>query len=101
MSGKDEISTIEELAGLQFSIEQIALILEIDESEFDAPVYAKAYLRGKLKAEAEIRKSIFQLAKQGSTPAQKQMMEIIEKNTNTTPFPPPNTLSPQDPNLKL
>ncbi len=39
----------------------------------------KAYKKGKLKALAEVRKAVLAQAKQGSAPAQKQMLEIIGK----------------------
>jgi len=82
MSAADELKQIEELAELQFQTEQIALIVGIDQSKIDKEGCEnhRAFMRGRLKAEAEVRKSIFLMAKQGSTPAQKQMLDIIEKN---------------------
>ena len=73
---KELLMEIEELGELQFSIKEIEVIIgrKIDNDEKKT-----AYKRGKLKAEAEVRKSIYQQAKQGSTPAQKQYMEIIQK----------------------
>ena len=80
------LKQIEEMACLQFLPAQIATIIGIDPEEFgdecelqQSPRY-HAYIRGQLKAEAEVRKSIFDMAKHGSTPAQKQMLDIIDRN---------------------
>lgn len=40
---------------------------------------------GKLDSEAAIRKAILLMATQGSSPAQKQMLEIIQKNKSKRP----------------
>ncbi len=80
------LEEIESLAELQFSPREVAIIVGIDPEDYETEValavepHALAYIKGQLKAEAEVRKSIFQLAKQGSSPAQKQMMEIITRN---------------------
>ncbi len=71
-------SQIEELAELQFSVEQIATIAETTESEIkNDPTALLALRRGALRAEAEVRRAMLQMAKQGSTPAQKQFMELV------------------------
>jgi len=76
---------IEEWAELQFSEEDILFALEIDEEAFDNAMedrnhpWSKAMRRGQLKADAAVRKSILTMAKQGSTPAQKQFLDIIER----------------------
>lgn len=67
---------IEELAQLQFSNEEISTIMKIDIDDMNEK-YADNVSRGRLMAEAEVRKSILQLAKQGSTPAQKQYLDLI------------------------
>lgn len=67
---------IEELAQLQFSNEEISTIMKIDIDDMNEK-YADNVSRGLLMAEAEVRKSILQLAKQGSTPAQKQYLDLI------------------------
>lgn len=68
---------IEEYAQLQFTDEQLAVIFQISESEL-VKTYRDNIDRGRLLAEAEVRKSILQMAKQGSTPAQKQLMELVK-----------------------
>jgi len=78
------ITEVETYASLMFTKEEIAVILEFDPSEFkvllkdqDNPVF-KAFQRGRLKREAEVRKGIFDLAQNGSSPAQAFAMKIIE-----------------------
>ena len=78
------ITEVETYASLMFTKEEIAVILEVDPSELkvllkdrDNPV-CKAFQRGRLKREAEVRKGIFDLAQNGSSPAQAFAMKIIE-----------------------
>ena len=67
-----------------FTKEEIAVILEVDPAELavllqdqDHPVF-RAFQRGRLKREAEVRKGIFDLAQNGSSPAQTFAMKLIE-----------------------
>jgi hypothetical protein len=78
------ISDIETYASLMFTREEIAVILEVDAAELksllqdkESPAF-RAFQRGRLKREAEIRKGIFDLAQNGSSPAQAFAMKIIE-----------------------
>ena len=78
------ITEVEIYASLMFSKEEIAVILEVDPVELavllqdqDNPVF-RAFRRGRLKREAEIRKGIFDLAQNGSSPAQTFAMKLIE-----------------------
>lgn len=78
------ISDIETYASLMFTKEEIAVILEVDPAELKAllqeresPAF-KAFQLGRLKREAELRKGIFDLAQNGSSPAQAFAMKIIE-----------------------
>jgi len=78
------ITEVETYASLMFTKEEIAVILEVDPSELkillkdkDNHVF-KAFQRGRLKREAEVRKGIFDLAQNGSSPAQAFAMKIIE-----------------------
>ncbi len=78
------ITEVETYASLMFTKEEIAVILEVDPSELkvllkdqDNPVF-KAFQRGRLKREAEVRKGIFDLAQNGSSPAQTFAMKLIE-----------------------
>ena len=78
------ISDIETYASLMFTKEEIAVILEVDPAELKALLQEgespsfRAFQRGRLKREAEVRKGIFDLAQNGSSPAQAFAMKIIE-----------------------
>jgi len=79
MAERSEIAQrIEELAQLQFSDKEIAVIMEMDPADL-VQHHHQDVDRGRLLAEAEVRKSILQLAKQGSTPAQKEFMALNRK----------------------
>ena len=78
------ITEVETYASLMFSKEEIAVILEVDPAELavllqdqDHPVF-RAFQRGRLKREAEVRKGIFDLAQNGSSPAQTFAMKLID-----------------------
>ena len=78
------ITEVETYASLMFTKEEIAVILEVDPAELkvlfqerESPAF-KAFQRGRLKREAEVRKGIFDLAQNGSSPAQAFAMKIIE-----------------------
>lgn len=72
---------IEEFAFLLFSKEEIAIILGIDKSHFDNPksIQSESYLRGQLMGKALIRKSLAELAKNGSMDAIKIYSSLLEK----------------------
>ena len=78
------ITEVETYASLMFSKEEIAVILEVDPvqlvdllEDMDNPVF-RAFQRGRLKREAEVRKGIFDLAQNGSSPAQTFAMKLID-----------------------
>ena len=78
------ITEVETYASLMFSKEEIAVILEVDPAQLvdlledqDNPVF-RAFQRGRLKREAEVRKGIFDLAQNGSSPAQTFAMKLID-----------------------
>lgn len=75
---------VEHYASLMFSKKEIAIIIEMDEKVFadllqddKGPVF-KAFTRGRLKKEALIRKSVFELAQNGSSPAQTFAIKLIQ-----------------------
>ncbi len=78
------ITEVEIYASLMFTKEEIAVILEVDPAELVVllqdhdSVTFKAFQRGRLKGEAEVRKGIFDLAQNGSSPAQTFAMKLIE-----------------------
>jgi len=74
-----KLAEIESLAEVQFSVQEVAIITELSVEQVSDGPGAVAYARGKLKAEAEVRRAILTLAKQGSTPAQKQFMDLARQ----------------------
>ncbi|MEI7982349.1 MAG: hypothetical protein WCI71_11900 [Bacteroidota bacterium] len=78
------ITEVETYASLMFTKEEIAIILEVDPAElvtlleYQEGLVFKAFQRGRLKREAEVRKGIFDLAQNGSSPAQSFAMKLIE-----------------------
>jgi hypothetical protein len=74
---------IENLSALFFTPDEIIAIMNlkgfndfrVKESDFNIP-----FMRGRLKKEAEVRTSIFNLAVNGSSPAQILAIDIIEKS---------------------
>jgi hypothetical protein len=83
---EEVLNEITEFAKIQFGLDEIALLIGVDIADLksgindkNSPIYL-AYFKGQLLAEAELRKSIYQMAKSGSTPAQKQFTELINQN---------------------
>jgi len=78
------ISELENYASLMFTRKEISIILEVDPLELKKilkdldSAASRAFQRGRLKREAEVRKGIFDLALNGSSPAQAFAMKIIE-----------------------
>ena len=77
------LEDLETYASLMFTKSEIAIILEIPEQLLiealsDHPASLVAFQRGRLKREAEVRKGIFDLAQNGSSPAQTFAMKLIE-----------------------
>ena len=80
------LAEIEEMAGLFMTPRSIAIIIGMDEYDFqealedeDSPIY-KYYYRGHYKAEAELRTAIMRLAKQGSSPAQTLALKLWQES---------------------
>ncbi|NCB43565.1 MAG: hypothetical protein EOM59_13245 [Clostridia bacterium] len=84
----DEIAEIEKMAGLCFTPEQIAIVLQVDATEFrkeynkDLSEVYLHYQRGALMHETEVRNSVYQLAKGGSSTAQQQYMSLLKDRNN-------------------
>lgn len=66
---------ISDFAMLQFTDEEIATIMRMETKDIIAK-HRKDIDRGRLLADAEVRRSVFQMAKQGSTPAQKEFLAM-------------------------
>lgn len=84
MLSDEDLKQLEENASLMFTINEIAIILKIPAKELhdlvlnDKSPEHEYFHRGRLKAEAAVRKSIYDLAMNGSSPAQTQYLELIE-----------------------
>ena len=87
----EQLEMVEEMAGLFFSPEDIAICLEFSElesNEFVEGVTFKAtrqpivafYLRGWLSGEVTLRKAIKQAALNGSSPSQQQLLNFQKEN---------------------
>ncbi len=80
----ENLEQLQANAALMFSIKELSIILETDFDHLhylvtnpQSPEYA-AFHRGRLEAEAKIRQSIYDLANNGSSPAQSQFLDLIE-----------------------
>lgn len=82
---EEQLSMVEEMAGLFFSPELIAVNLELNEKDTEFFVNAvimqnlqsditKAYFKGWLQTEIELRRAIKQSAMNGSSPSQQMML---------------------------
>lgn len=76
---------VEELAGLFFSPEDIAIVMQLNLDEFNGPRFDMddfnmPFQRGKLIKEAEFRTKVFALASAGSSAAQLIAKDIIDKS---------------------
>jgi len=78
------LSDLESYSALMFARHEIAVIMEVDPAELSellretqSPAF-RAFQRGRLKREAELRKGIFDLAQNGSSPAQTMAIKLIE-----------------------
>ncbi|WP_338765943.1 hypothetical protein WAF17_02715 [Bernardetia sp. ABR2-2B] len=74
---------IEDFAAVYFTHEQICISLELDLEEFENDYESEGEIyrlvqKGKLQRLYKQRKMIFELAENGSTPAQQMAMKIIE-----------------------
>lgn len=81
----EQLNEITNLASLAFAPVDIACVLQVDVERFIEDCknpftnVGRAYLSGKLKVEAEVRKAVFTLSKQGSGPAQILAIKYLKK----------------------
>lgn len=81
----EQINQIQEYASLFLTIDEIAILLDVDICEFKKvvlskkhPVY-KAYNKGKLLTKIELRKNVIKMAKHGSPQAELLTEDYIKK----------------------
>jgi hypothetical protein len=86
---EEQLKEIEDMAGLFFGADDIAINLELNEEEtelFSFRIDSKnstfpevaAYLKGRLTAKIVMRKAIKQSAQNGSSPSQQQMLNFLK-----------------------
>ncbi len=89
---EEQLSMVEEMAGLFFPPEMIAVNLELSEKDTEEFIigvineYTKikivaAYFKGRLQSEIELRRSIKQSANNGSSPSQQMMLNFKREST--------------------
>lgn len=83
------LENIEQLAYRLFLPRQIAVILELEEVEdFEnrcrvlSTPEAKAYHKGRYQQMTELRENIIKAAKNGSNPAQEQLLHLLQESDN-------------------
>ena len=76
----EQLAQIEDLASLQFSMEEVAVIVDAQAADLAEGEAMRAFLRGRLRAQAEVRRSIVSMATQGSAPAHKQFLELAAES---------------------
>jgi hypothetical protein len=82
MLSPDQINEIEQLAALQFSSKEVAIITGHGDAgpEFaELDEFSQAMLRGQLSQVAKLRTEIFKHALNGSSPAQVLALELIQQ----------------------
>lgn len=83
MLNKEQLAELESLGGLHFDLTECATVLQVDFDKLKTAMRDHeskeflAYERGRLLNIAEVRKVIMRQANQGSSPAQKQVLEIM------------------------
>ena len=72
---------IEANAALMFSYEEVEIItgLQVGTIQHNES-HRNHYRRGRLRALAEVRRSVADMAKRGSSPAQKQFLQLAEES---------------------
>ena len=86
---EEQIKQIEEMAYRLMSPELIAINIEVDEDDFtdtlthlDSNV-RKAYYKGLIRQQSDLRESIIKAAHNGSNPAQEQLLKMMNKIIST------------------
>lgn len=72
------LTEVERLAGLMFSAHEVGLITGLHPTTA-GDAFEQAMLRGWLREEAEVRKSVFDMAKAGNAPAQAIARQLIDQ----------------------
>lgn len=81
---EDDLKEAERFAALLFDNEELAIILETTPEAIRVAIDQKsplgiAIIKGRLTCEAELRQSILDLAKRGSSPAQAMGVDFLNR----------------------
>ncbi len=82
---KEQLEQVELLAYRMFSPANIAVAIEVDVIDFIDEVRTRgteahqAFFRGYMQQQAELRESIIKAAKNGSNPAQMELLKLLKK----------------------
>lgn len=84
-SNKEEtLNQIKDLGAAFFTPDETSVIMQdpklTEKSQDPNDEYYQAYYSGRLQSEFDLRKSIIQLAKSGSSPAQAMAMDLLTKS---------------------
>jgi len=81
----DMLRSIEDMARLQFSPEEVSIICGVPSGVMrTCEDMATAFLRGRLKAQAEVRQALVSMAIQGSTPAISQFHSLADATADAS-----------------
>lgn len=84
----DQLLLIEEYASLFCSIDEIALLIDVNEAELRREIRKKSsevaryYFRGKLTTQVKLRRQTKLFAEKGSPQAEQTMKQLYERQTN-------------------
>lgn len=82
---EEQLKQVEEMGYRLFLPELVAINIEADEEEFMMAVeeigsdVRKAYYKGLIRQECELRDSIIKAAHNGSNPAQEQLLKMVSQ----------------------
>lgn len=82
---KKQLEEIEAGGKCQFTVENVAVIIEVDPKAFEKLMHDKnsaaykRYTKGRLQAEFEVRQSIIELANRGSSQAQELFLKLRDE----------------------
>lgn len=75
----EDLKLLEQLASVYMTEKEMAEVFGIDENDLDAPNLKRVIRKGQLLTELKVRKSIFEMASRGSSPAQLEALKMIKK----------------------
>lgn len=80
----DQLEMLERLGAHYFTFKEAAVVLEVPERDLKQQLTDhkseafRKYYKGRFTSDLELRESIMKMAKRGSNPAQKMLLDIIK-----------------------